>query len=131
MAGPLARQAGRVDKEYRMSKIICATLVMMLCGAFSAVALENMGAAKISLNGGSRGIVPFPHHDHQNRLQDCQKCHTLFPQEQDSIDKMKEEGKLVKKQVMNELCINCHKATKKTGSKSGPTTCSKCHVKKK
>lgn len=114
-----------------MKKVLCAALVMMLCGVFSAMAVENKGATQIDIDGGSRGIVHFPHHEHQNTLKDCQKCHTLFPQEQHSIEKLKKEGKLVKQQVMKELCIKCHKATKETGSKSGPTTCSKCHVKDK
>ncbi len=114
-----------------LKKILLAALTVTLCGVFSAIAIENQGAAKISLDGGSRGLVPFPHHKHQNVLKDCQACHTLFPQEQGGIKRLKEEGKLVKKQVMNKHCIKCHKATKQTGAKSGPTTCSKCHVKKK
>jgi hypothetical protein len=114
-----------------MKKILCAALVMMLCGVCSAMAVENKGAPQINIDGGSRGMVPFPHREHQNTLKDCQKCHALFPQEQHSIEKLKKDGKLVKQQVMKELCIKCHKATQKTGSKSGPTTCSKCHVKNK
>lgn len=112
-------------------KIIFVALTMMLCAVFSAVALENQGAAQISLDGGSRGVVLFPHHRHQTVLNDCQACHTLFPQEQGGIIRLKKEGKLVKKQVMNKHCIKCHKAIKRTGAKSGPTTCSKCHMKKK
>ena len=114
-----------------VKKIILVALTMTLCGVFSAVALENQGAAQIPLEGGSRGVVPFPHHQHQNVLKDCQACHTLFPQEQGGIERLKKEGKLVKKQVMNKHCIKCHRATKKSGAKSGPTTCAKCHVKDK
>lgn len=112
-------------------KIVCVALVMTLCGVLSAIAVENQGAAKINIDGGSRGMVKFPHHLHQNTLKDCQICHTLFPQEQGGIKRLKAEGKLVKKQVMNKHCIKCHKARKKAGDKSGPTTCSKCHIKKK
>lgn len=113
-----------------MAKRIIITMVAIaLCGALSAMALEKQGAAQIQLDGGNRGGVPFPHHQHQSTLKDCQACHALFPQEQGGIERLKKEGKLVKKQVMNKHCIKCHKATKKNGAKSGPTTCSKCHIK--
>ena len=98
--------------------------------AASAVAMENRGAEKIAIDGGSRGIVPFPHHRHQNVLGDCQVCHILFPQEKGGIKRLKKEGKLIKKQVMNKHCIKCHKDQKKMGNPSGPSTCSKCHQKK-
>ena len=45
------------------------------------------------------------------------------------IAELKAQGKLKKKHVMNKLCTKCHKETQKTGEKSGPTTCSKCHIK--
>lgn len=114
-----------------LKKILCVALVVMLCGVFSAIAIENQGAAQIVLDGGKRGIVRFPHHQHQNVLKDCQLCHTLFPQELGSITRLKKEGKLVKKQVMNKHCIKCHKAIQRVGGKGGPTKCAKCHFKQK
>jgi hypothetical protein len=30
---------------------------------------------------------------------------------------------------MNKLCKKCHREKKRTGEKSGPTTCKKCHIK--
>lgn len=112
-----------------LKQILYGVLVMMIL-AVGAVAMENKGAEQITMEGGSRGIVPFPHHRHQNVLGDCQVCHTLFPQEKGGIERLKKEGKLVKKQVMNKHCIKCHKAQKRMGNPSGPSTCSKCHVKK-
>jgi hypothetical protein len=36
---------------------------------------------------------------------------------------------LKKKHIMNILCTKCHRQKKKEGLKTGPTTCSKCHIK--
>ena len=114
-----------------MVRLIVAALVLALTGVLGAVVVENRGAEQISVDGGSRGVVPFPHHRHQNVLADCNVCHTLFPQEQGGIARLKEEGVLVKKQVMNKHCIKCHRDKKKAGDATGPTTCAKCHVKDK
>jgi hypothetical protein len=89
---------------------------------------QNMGAKEMKLAGGSRGEVPFPHFNHQNKLGDCNVCHSLFPQSKGSIEKLKTEGKLKGKQVMNKHCIKCHKAEKRAGNAAGPTTCVKCHI---
>ena len=109
---------------------ICMLLVVVLAvaTAFSVQAQTEKGSAQMSLHGGSRGPVPFNHADHQNRLQDCLFCHGLFPQEKGSIEKLKAGGELKKKQVMNKLCIKCHKAEKTAGKTAGPLTCNQCHV---
>lgn len=104
-------------------------IVIVLVVAASAAAMANKGAEQIALEGGTRGVVPFPHHRHQSVLADCQVCHTLFPQERGGIERLKKEGKLVKKQVMNKHCISCHKTQKRMGKPSGPSTCSTCHQK--
>lgn len=97
---------------------------MALCGAE-----QNKGARDITLNGGSSGNVPFPHHRHQEIMNDCAICHASFPQETGSIERLKGEGKLAKKQVMNKLCTKCHNEKKKAGEKAGPVTCTTCHIK--
>ena len=97
--------------------------------ALSGNPVENKGAAEIKLPGGTRGLVPFPHHQHQNNLVDCQICHSLYPQKAGIIEELKAQGKLKKKQVMNKQCTKCHKQKKKEGIKTGPTTCAKCHIK--
>ena len=108
-------------------------LVALLLVAGGAVALsssqQNKGAEQIELEGGTRGKVPFPHHLHQEKLVDCQICHSIFEQKAGSIAELKARGTLKKKHVMNKLCTKCHKQKKKAGEKSGPTTCSKCHIK--
>lgn len=93
-----------------------------------SLALENKGAENIQIDGGSRGAVPFTHRSHQDRLGDCNVCHTMFPQESQSLARLKETGQLKPKDVMNKLCVKCHKAEKKAGNKSGPITCSQCHI---
>ena len=92
---------------------------------------QNKGAASFELYGGTRGKVPFPHQQHQESLADCSICHSIFPQKTGSIAELKAKGELDKKYVMNKLCTKCHKEAKKAGQKSGPTTCSKCHIKAK
>ena len=95
----------------------------------SAAPVENKGAAEIKIPGGTRGSVLFPHHRHQNKLVDCNICHSVFPQKAGGIQELKSQGKLKKKQVMNKLCTKCHKEKKREGIKTGPTTCTKCHIK--
>ena len=104
------------------------TLALTFIAAI-AFAVENKGAKELVLSGGKKGNVLFPHHRHQNFLVDCNICHTQFPQEKGSIEKLKSEGKLKKKHVMTKLCTKCHKERKKAGENSGPTKCSKCHIK--
>lgn len=99
--------------------------------AISGTSVENKGAAEITLPGGKSGPVPFPHHQHQDKLVDCQICHSLYPQKAGIIEELKAAGTLKKKQVMNRQCTKCHKQKKKEGIKTGPTTCAKCHIKEK
>ena len=112
--------------------LILATMSTLIAGTSIAVSLatENPGAENIVLKGGKRGKVPFPHRQHQKNLGDCQICHSVFPQESGAVEKLKAEGTLKKKYVMNKLCTKCHKKMKKAGQKSGPTSCTKCHIKK-
>ena len=109
------------------------TVVLLVGLAVSMVAIslavENKGAATMELEGGKRGKVPFPHHQHQNKLVDCKICHDAFPQEKGSIEKLKKAGKLKPKHVMNKQCTKCHKEKKRAGEKSGPITCKQCHIK--
>ena len=110
--------------------LLIAAIVIGSSLAFSADD-QNKGSASFEMEGGKRGKVPFPHHQHQENLDDCTICHSVFPQKSGSIEELKAQGKLKKKHVMNKLCTKCHKAAKKAGRKSGPTTCSKCHIKNK
>jgi hypothetical protein len=113
-----------------MKAIAVVVSVLVFTAGLGLAAVENKGPEKITLNiGGERGEVHFPHHRHQNKLGDCNICHAFFPQEQDAIERLKKDGKLVPKQIMNKLCIKCHKAEKQAGHSAGPVTCSKCHQK--
>lgn len=110
-----------------LAGVVLLVLSLMLAGGLYA--LENKGAEQMVLDGRNAGPVPFPHHQHQNTLGDCQVCHRLFPMEAGSINKLKDEGQLARKQVMNKLCIQCHKARIKNGELAGPTSCTQCHRK--
>ena len=112
----------------RVVLISIAAIAIASSVAFSTNELDK-GAENIEMEGGKIGKVPFPHHQHQERLVDCQTCHSVFPQKAGSIEELKAQGKLKKKYVMNKLCTKCHKETKKAGKKTGPTTCAKCHIK--
>ena len=108
------------------SLLLVLGLTILISAAGFAV--ENQGAAEIQIDGGDRGPVPFPHQAHQNRINDCNICHAVFPQEPQSLNKLKQAGQLKPKVVMNKQCVKCHRTEKKAGNPSGPTTCSKCHV---
>ena len=116
-------------------KLLLILISMVALTAVSSIAVclatENQGAENIVLEGGTRGNVSFPHRQHQKNLGDCQICHSVFPQESGVIQKLKAQGTLKKKHVMNKLCTKCHKEKKKAGQPSGPTSCAKCHIKKK
>ena len=107
-------------------------IIFLILGFFLLVSTtavsQNKGAANMVLQGGKLGSVTFSHHLHQDALHDCNICHTLFPQVAGSIDKLKAEGKVKKKEAMDQ-CIECHKKGAPTGSKALPTKCSECHKK--
>lgn len=109
--------------------VLFFTLILTSATAI-CLAAQNMGPKEIKLVGGSRGEIRFPHSSHQAKLGDCKVCHNLFPQSIGGIAKLKAEGKLKPKQIMNKHCIKCHKAEKRAGNPSGPTTCAKCHIRK-
>ena len=113
--------------------VVLVSIVAIIVGtsvAFSGND-QNKGAESIEIFGGKRGKVPFPHHRHQENLGDCTICHSVFPQKSGSIEELKAQGKLKKKYVMNKLCTKCHKEMNIAGRKTGPLTCSKCHIKAK
>ena len=85
-------------------------------------------AESIVLQGGGRGDVTFPHGRHQEVDVDCRPCHEMFAKEALVIDKMKAEGNLKKKEVMN-MCKGCHKDMAAEGKKAGPVGCGDCHKK--
>lgn len=112
--------------RFMMAMVI---LAIALLAAWGAAAQTSKGAEQIKLAGGSQGSVPFPHHRHQQTLNDCLGCHAFFPQEPDGIAKAMTAGKLAPKQVMNSLCIQCHRDRKQAGQTTGPIGCAKCHIK--
>ena len=111
------------------ARIIMSIIVTIIFACATAVAVENQGAKDITLDGGKKGNVNFPHHLHQNAIGSCNACHDLFPKTAGTIKDFKEQGKLKKMQVMNKICIECHKLKEKAGEKAGPTKCAQCHVK--
>jgi nitrate reductase cytochrome c-type subunit len=110
----------------RTSMFILAIIIFSCAIVF---AVQNEGEKDINIDGGKRGVVAFPHHQHQNLIDDCNACHDIFPQTPGSIKDLIADEKLKKKQVMNKTCLACHKAKKKAGEKTGPTKCSACHPK--
>jgi len=106
-------------------------VLMMSCLFFCTMVFAmNKGQGEITLDGGKRGPVPFPHRLHQNKLaDDCNACHQLFPKKLGIILQMKAEKKLASKQVMNKHCIKCHKQLRRKNKPHGPTSCRQCHEK--
>ena len=113
--------------RHTLSFVFAATLLVALASA--AVQATTQGPEQITIFGGSRGKVPFPHAQHQVRIKDCSVCHSLFPQEPDALKKMKAQGDLKPKKVMNAQCIRCHRADKRAGQPHGPLTCKTCSQK--
>jgi c(7)-type cytochrome triheme protein len=113
--------------------LLGAGLLAVAAGPLAAsdVATQDKGAEEIKIPAGKRGPVLFPHRRHQEKLGDCDICHSVFPQKAGIIKELKAQRKLKKKQVMNKLCTRCHKEKKREGIKAGPTTCAKCHIKEK
>ncbi|HSO19273.1 MAG TPA: cytochrome c3 family protein [Desulfosarcina sp.] len=110
---------------------LAGIVILAALGVFTAVLVgaAAQGPEKIVIEGGVSGKVPFPHARHQDRIGDCNVCHGVFPQEAEAIRKLKEQGKLKPKKVMNLQCIKCHKQEKQAGKPHGPLTCTQCHVK--
>ncbi len=113
----------------KVSKFSTIILILIFFAIGIAVAEENKGAENIDLDGGKKGAIDFPHHSHQTAIGDCNACHSIFPKAAGAIKDLKTKKELKKKQVMNKTCIKCHKGMKKAGEKTGPTSCSACHVK--
>ncbi len=114
-------------KARTIASVIVIAIFLVGAAAYAAI---NKGAEEITIPGGKKGPVWFPHSVHQKELDDCKACHDLFPQKPGIIQELKDQGKLKKKKVMNSKCVKCHKARKKKKKSAGPTKCSTCHGKK-
>jgi hypothetical protein len=112
----------------RLTTIVLLTGLLFFTGYSYGIA-QNTGKKCMVLNGGKRGIVNFEHHMHQAIAKDCAICHSLFPQTSGSLDESKNKGTIKSKQVMNKVCLKCHRDMKKAGKKFGPVRCSGCHTK--
>ena len=112
------------------------TTCLAACGIVAGLSLipvsgtvaQDNGRPQLTLNGGHQGPVPFNHQLHQTIVEDCAVCHKDFEKKPGALDEAKKTGALKSKQVMYKTCIACHKAKKKAGEKSGPTSCSACHA---
>jgi len=112
-----------------MNKLTQVIILMVGFLLFSTLLwAQNKGAKEIVIPGGTTGSVPVKHHVHQNALGDCNLCHNLFPQTAGIVQKLKDEGKLENKKLMNQ-CQKCHREKTNAGLKSGPVTCKSCHIK--
>lgn len=104
---------------------LCLTGMLLLTLPVGGV--ENNGPEEMILHGGNRGDVSFNHRRHQEKVGDCHTCHSLFPKVRDGIQTQIAEGKLAGKQVMNKLCVKCHREKREAGAPSGPVSCNTCH----
>lgn len=113
-------------KTIKLSIIVA---VLILFSAALIIASENRGGEVLTVDGASKGAITFPHKEHQDTLKDCKICHDTFPQELGVIKKMKGNKELKRKQVMNDVCLKCHKEYKASGKNHGPINCNGCHGK--
>ena len=112
----------------RSKTIVLLIISVIIFSVALAAEVQNKGVSDITLDGGGKGNINFPHRSHQDTLGDCNICHDIFPQKQGIIQDLKAQEKLKKKQVMNH-CRGCHRNMAEAGKKAGPTSCKKCHVK--
>ena len=91
-------------------------------------------------------VVKFTHKAHVEMLAKkekkfvCATCHTSAASEKDIVgadkcgrlqkDLEKDGGPAKLKNHFHAICLKCHKALKKAGEKSGPTSCKGCHNRK-
>jgi hypothetical protein len=115
-------------KINRINLVIVIAALMLFAAVF-AIAAENMGGEKLTVDGGSKGAINFPHKGHQDGLKDCNICHATFPKELGVIKKLKEKKEIKNKLVMNDVCLKCHKGYKEAGKEHGPINCNGCHSK--
>jgi hypothetical protein len=87
----------------RVIAVLVVIVMMVATSVGLAVANQNKGAEDIKITGGTRGDVPFPHRAHQERLDDCNVCHSCFPQMAGRFAALKDIGDLKKNFVMNKL----------------------------
>ena len=100
--------------------IYIKAIIFVIILSFVAIAGDHPETLKIK--GGFMGFVTFPHHQHDNVADNCQKCHSIFPQKIGAIQELKNNNTIEKKYVMKQVCISCHKE-----ENSGPTMCYGCH----
>lgn len=121
------------------SKSLAAACIMgfvcigLLLPAFSSGQKEQkekagQGAEMIPLDSGRQPQVLFPHHLHQEATESCSVCHNRFPQKRGAIRALQEKGELARQEVMNQVCIACHREKARAGEASGPLSCNKCHA---
>ena len=118
-----------MNPEDLMRRGVWVIFIFVLSMAVMALAGGNRGAKEIDISAGHKGNVHFPHHAHQDALNDCNACHSVFPQKAGGISELMGTGELVRKQVMNDVCRKCHKEREAARQKTGPTACAKCHMK--
>lgn len=106
---------------------VCSIVAGLSLIPVSGVMAQDVGRSELTLNGGSKGPVFFKHKLHQVVVEDCAVCHKDFEKKPGALDEAKKKGTLKAKQVMNKTCLSCHRAKRKAGEKSGPTSCSACH----
>lgn len=108
------------------AKLVWLTGLLLVFSWGTAWAGERADNPSKVLSGGTFGDVPFAHEAHQSALDSCDGCHDLFPKTSGAVERLKSEGRLYSRQVMNQ-CTSCHLMRERNGLKTGPTSCSGCH----
>ena len=108
--------------------VIILALIAVVIPVSAVIGSEEEPADSMVLEGGGLGNITFPHGLHQGINVDCRPCHEMFSKKAQSIDTMKGDGTLKKKDVMN-MCKGCHEELTAKGEKAGPVKCNGCHKK--
>ena len=89
-----------------MKKIVFLVMTVFVVSLAVLVNAQDKGSEIVIFEKGRMPPVSFPHHMHQQELNnDCSSCHDLFPMQKGIIKEMITQEKLMKQQVMNSRCV--------------------------
>ncbi len=117
--------------KYHGAVLVMIGVMMILSVVAWAQQNLDKGADMIQLNlDRAMAEVDFPHHVHQNVVNDCDACHMTFPMAAGIIEEKITRREFRKQQIMNDVCLDCHRAMKTAGQSTGPVACNQCHIRR-
>jgi hypothetical protein len=128
-------------KESSMKRYTSVLILSIIALAALIAALQEQDTAlkeipeTITLDGGRRGPVVFPHVAHHKVIETCQTCHHNMPQDAERPDKGCREchtndHKVPTMKAFHDTCITCHRNENREKKNELPVRCTDCHTSK-